>query len=293
MTAVQTFDFSPLSAPVDSAAVAALRRESVAHKVAPNTQEEALGFGLSIAAFIVDTGILLFIDLGFLPLITKVLFTAIMGTLDVLFLFGIFYAGYRLSVRWAEFYRAKQFAAVNAMTYAVSESKPTWNSLVFNREAARSGASSVFTTTSEPVFEAGNYFYENLAAGKLVRTDWGYAVVDLGRTFPRMMLRSTSRLSAKRFGHAAFAGYPVLPLGGRADRAFTLYCPSESEDEARSLFTPEFIAALQKVGRSVDVEVSGQFLFIYSSKRFAFPRPRVVAAVFAALSLANSLTRTA
>jgi hypothetical protein len=105
-----------------------------------------------------------------------------------------------------------------------------------------------------------------------------------------MMLRSTSRRSTKRFGRPGFAGYPVLPLGGRIDRSFQLYCPPSAADEARRLFAPELIAALRKVARSVDVEVSGKFLFVYSTKYFAFPRPKVITAVFAALSLANSLS---
>ena len=40
-----------------------------------------------------------------------------------------------------------------------------------------------------------------------------------------------------------------------------------AEDDARSLFTPKLIAALRRVGRSVDVEVSGSLMFIYSTRR--------------------------
>ncbi len=65
-----------------------------------------------------------------------------------------------------------------------------------------------------------------------------------------------------------------------------------AEDDAWSLFTPELIAALRRVGRSVDVEVSGSFLFIYSSRRFPFPRPGAVTAVFSLISLVGSLART-
>jgi hypothetical protein len=272
-----------------------LRRESIEAKVQPAASDDRFLLGMNIAALVLASALLLVVDLvpSSLPPIPKVLYSTMMGILVTVFLVGIVYAIYRLLVRWTQFFRAKQFAAVNRMTYAVSESKPTWDSLLFDTKVAKSRASNVFTATSEPVFEAGNYHYENWAGRRLIGTDWGYVVVDLGRPVPPLVLRSTSRRSARRWGNGAYSHNPVLPLGGFADRRYRLYCPAGAEDEARRLFTPQLIAALNGLGRSIDVEVSGTFLFVYSSRRFPFPRPRSVTAAFSVISLVSSLARTA
>ncbi|MDP9028211.1 MAG: hypothetical protein M3N46_11805 [Actinomycetota bacterium] len=293
MAAVQTFDFSPLTAPVDKSAVAALRRESITENVQPAAIDDRFVFWMCLITFVFDAALVVFIDTGFLALWVKIGVTAIMGSMGLFLFYGVVYSIYRLSVRWTQFFRAKEFATANKMTYAVTESKPTWDSLLFSSKAARSGASNVFTATSEPVFEAGNYYYENWSQKKLIRTDWGYAVVDLGRPVPPLMLRSTGRRSAKRWALGAYSRNPILPLGAYADRDFRLYCTAGAEDEARRLFTPELIAALRKVGRSVDVEVSGNFMFVYSTRRFPFPRPGSVRAVFSAISLVGSLSHAA
>ncbi len=287
-----TFDYSPLTGPVDGAAVAALRRASIAQKQQPSAVDDLFAFWASVVTFVVTAGQVVFIDTSSLALWVKLAFTAIMGSIAVFLLFlGIPYSIYRLLVRWTQFYRAKQFAAANKLSYAVSESKPTWDSLLFNSKAYKSSASNVFTATSEPIFEAGNYYYENWVAEKLVRTNWGYAVVDLGRAVPLMVLRSTGRRSAKRWAMGAYSRNPILPLGPYADRQFRLYCTAGAEDEARRMFTPDVIAALAKVSKSVDVEVSGNFMFVYSTRPFPFPRPRSVRAVFSLIALVSSLAR--
>jgi len=241
----------------------------------------------------VASGLLAVVDLlpSTLPLIPKVLYSLLMGVPDVVFLIGIVYGIHRLRVRWTQFYRAKQFARVNGMTYAVSESKPTWDSLLFALKVVKSNASNVFTATTEPIFEAGNYHFENWVDKKLVGVDWGYVVVDLGRPVASMVLRSTSRRSDRRWGQGAYTRNPVLALGAFADRQFRLYCPSGAETDARKLFTPELIAALRELGRSVDVEISDHFMFVYSTRRFPFPRPKSVTSVFSLITLVSSLAR--
>lgn len=293
MTPAVSFDFSPLTAPADRSAVATLRRQSIADKVPPAANDDLFLFWVSVVGFVVASALLAFIDIGSISLVAKIAYTAGMGSVDLVFVVGIVFGLYRLSVRWTQFFRAKQFAELNGMTYAASETKPTWDSTLFNRSAVKSHASNVFTATSEPVFEAGNYVYENWADKKLIVTEWGYAVSDLGRVTAPFVLRSNSRRSARRWGGGAYTSNPILPLGSFADRQFRLYCPAGAEDDARRLFTPELIGGLQKMGRTIDVEVKGQFLFIYSSRRFAFPRPAVVRAVFAVIGLVTSTTHAA
>lgn len=287
MTALQTFDYSPLTGPVDPAAVAALRRESKASKVQPAAIDDFFLLWVFVIGFLVAAGMVAIVDLGSaaIALWARIGVTAIMGSVAAVQLIGISYAIYRLVVRWTQFFRAKQFAAANRMTYAVTESKPTWDSLLFNAKVFTSKASNVFTATSEPVFEAGNYHYENWVDKKLVGTDWGYVVVDLRRPVSRLVLRSTSRRSSRRWGDGAYLRNPVLSLGAAADRRYRLYCQDGAEEEARRLFTPELIAALNRLGRSVDVEISGNFMFVYSARRFPFPRPRSVTAVFSLIAL--------
>ena len=103
---------------------------------------------------------------------------------------------------------------------------------------------------------------------------------------------STGRRSAKRWALGAYSRNPILCLGSYADRRFRLYCTAGAEDEARRIFTPELIAALNRVERSVDVEVSGHFMFVSSTRQFRFPRPGAVTAVFSLISLVGSLART-
>jgi hypothetical protein len=284
---VHTFDFSPLTAPVDKSAVSALRREAQADKVKPSAADEVITLWVGVVGFVVAAGLLVLVDFGSVPvsLVAKILWTALMGSLGTVLFAGVVYSVYRLLVRWTQFYRAKQFAAANGMTYAVSESKPTWDSRLFQVDGLNARASNVFTATSEPVFEVGNYHYENWSNKKLVGIDWGYLVVDLGRPYAPIVLRSMTRQSLRRWSPDAYARNPVLPVATSVDRKFQLYCPVGAEDDARRLFTPQLITALARIGRTVNAEVAGQFLFVYSGRRFPFPRPRAVKAVFAVISL--------
>jgi hypothetical protein len=296
---VQTFDFSPLTSPVDRSAVQALRRESIAAKVQPTEISDVFALGVSVFGFILGSGMIAIVD--FLPGETSIPFvvlagyTVLMGLFLAVVVLGIVYGIYRLLVRWAQFYRAKQFAAVNGMTYAVAEAKPTWDGLVFNAEVVVPRGASVFTATTSPVFEAGNYHYSSRRPdGRLTNaTHWGYIVVDLGRPVPPMVLRSKSRRSARRWALGAYSRNPILPLGRYADRWFRLYCPAGAEDVARDIFTPELVSRLRALGRSIDVEVRGSFLFVYSCKPFRFPRPRAVRAAFAIISMQTLSLRAA
>ena len=300
MKAVQTFDFSPLTAPLDRSAVQALRRESVAAKIVPTEISDVFNLGVAVFGLILTW--FLIAGINFVPgvpadflRIQRDVADIFLGGVTVLFVAAIVYAMYRLLVRWGQFYRTKQFAAVNALTYAVSEAKPTWDCLLFGAKDEEARAASVFTATGSPVFEAGNYHYSTRKPdGKLTdATQWGYIVVDLGRPVPSMVLRSKSRRSARRWALGAYSRNPVLPLGGFADPWFTLYCPAGAEGDARKIFTPELISRLRALGRAVDVEISGSFLFVYSCKSFRFPRPRAVRAVFAIISMMSQSLRTA
>jgi hypothetical protein len=297
---VQTFDFSPLTAPLDRPAVESLRRESVAAKIVPT--EFSDGFNLGVSFFGLVLTWIIIAAINFIPGATPGFLEdpveaadVVLGAFSLLFIFGIVYGIYRLRVRWGQYYRTREFAAANAMTYAVSEAKPTWDCLLFNAKVEAPRAASVFTATTAPVFEAGNYHYSSRRSdGKLTdATHWGYIVADLGRPAPAIVLRSRSRRSAKRWAAGAYSRNPALSLWPDADRRFILYCPAGAEDDAREIFTPELIGALNALGRSVDVEVSGSFLFVYSCKPFRFPRPGAVRDVFAVISLAGLILRVA
>jgi hypothetical protein len=290
---VLTFDFSPLSGTVDRQAVATLRRESIAAGVKPFNGTDQFAFWLSVIGWLGTAALLAFIDFGSVSLFAKVSFTVVVGAINLFYLFTMPLWSYRLAVRWTEFFRVKRFAAVNQLTYADSESKPTWNSLLFNKKADKYHTYRVFTSTREPVFEAGTYVYEVWVDKKLVAVGWGYIVVDLGRPVASMVLRSRSRASNRRWAAGAYSRNPVVSLGPDIDRRFRLYCPTGAEDDARRIFTPGLVAALRKLGRSVDVEVSDRFLFVYSKRRFAFPRPRDVKDVFAIISLVSAQAGTA
>jgi hypothetical protein len=278
--------------------VDALRRESVAAKILPTEFSDVFILWMSVIGLLVVSSLIALVDFsGNLPasaIVQQALYTVIMGLCDVVFVLGIFYSIYRLLVRWGQFYRTKRFAAVNGMTYAVAEAQPTWDCLLFNAKDLEPRGTSVFTATSSPVFEAGNYHYSvRRSDGKLSNaTHWGYIVVDLGRPVPAMVLRSRSRRSARRWALGAYSRNPVLPLGSFADRWFRLYCPAGAEDVARDIFTPGLVTKLRGLGRAVDVEVSGSFLFVYSCKPFRFPRPRVVRAAFAIISSETLSLRT-
>jgi hypothetical protein len=291
VTVVRTFDFTPLTAPNDRVAVDRLRRESNAAKIVPTEFSDVFILWMCVVGSIVGGGLLAVGDLG-LPssaIVIKILYSLTVGPCMLMMVLGVFYSIYRLQVRWGQYYRVLRFAEVNAMTYSVTEAKPTWDGFIFKGDAEEARAASVFTATGVPVFEVGNYHYSHRKPdGKLSdATAWGYIVVELGSEVPPMMLRSRSRLSTKRWALGAYARNPVLSLGPDADRHYVLYCPAGQEDIARRLFTPELISAFSALGRSVDVEVSGSHLFVYSCKPFRFPRPRAVRAAFAIISLAS------
>jgi hypothetical protein len=287
---VRVFDFSAVEQRSDRAAVAELRRRSVADGLAPSESDDGKLLRHGIAWLVVVTVFLAIIAGAHLPFtgvsaIQLVFLYGFFGLIGVVALTSTVYGAYRLTVRWGQFFRAHEFAEANGLIYNVSEAAPRWNSLLFKIDMPDSGSTSVFTATGLPVFEAGNYHCVVGSEGRFRVQRWGYIVADLGADRPRAILRSNNRESRKRWGtQGAYRDYPIVSLGAAADRRFSLYCPSESADAVLEVFNATLVSQLSRLGRNIDAEIQGSFLFVYSCAPFRIPRPRVVQRVFGIVS---------
>ncbi len=295
---MKPFSYTPLTAPLNKKAVKKLQTESNAAKIQPNDRSDTFFFGMSIASFVLTSGILAFVNFYPTPYnpgfqIEIYIFDLIFGYCDTIFLLGIILSTYRLATRWGEYYRALQFAATNQMTYTTAEPKPTWDCILFNiqTETWDQGprASSVFTSQTQPTFETGNYQYPITIGTKKTGRNWGYIVANLATPKPAMVLRSKSKQSAKRWAMGAYSKHPILSLGATADKTFTLYCPAGAEDAARQIFTPQVIKELKTLGKSIDVEIKDNHMFVYSSKPFKFPRAKAIKNVFTIIATTQTL----
>lgn len=74
---MQTFDFSPLTTPVDKSSVAELRRESISEKVQPAAIDDVFVFWMCLVTFVFDTAVVVFIDTGSLAPWVKVVGTSV------------------------------------------------------------------------------------------------------------------------------------------------------------------------------------------------------------------------
>ncbi|MGL4338932.1 MAG: hypothetical protein ACRCSP_00700 [Rhodoglobus sp.] len=200
--------------------------------------------------------------------------------------------------RWHRWYRLENFASANGMLFS-----PGFTS---SRSLSRS------STVGEPDFLQDNFRSAQgrfFVYGNCRRTVegygprdlrestqcWGALALELDRSLPQMILRSTATkgrmaemfhgftkdrtlqlIAAKSYLAELFEGLDknqILSLEGDFDKYFTLYCPRSYERDALYIFTPDLMALLIDNAAPLTIEIKDNWMFVYSQQEFDLLQP--------------------
>ncbi|QIM16467.1 hypothetical protein G7067_08620 [Leucobacter insecticola] len=128
----------------------------------------------------------------------------------------------------------------------------------------------------EPRFaEVGNYSFAPSDRNNQ-RFEIGFVSLKLPRSLPHMYLASEKRSRKPRAFHLPFTSDQKLSLEGDFDNFFTLYCPREYERDALYVFTPDLMALMIDRADGYDIEILGEWLFIYAREPFDMTNEEVL-----------------
>lgn len=157
-----------------------------------------------------------------------------------------------------------RFAVANNITLESGVSPAGHSGLIFQHGSSQV-IKDVFTFPDGT--EIGNYSYiTGSGRSKRVHT-WGYACMRLNRDMPHMVLDATQNNLFQRFSNLpdTFGNEQKLSLEGDFDSYFTLYAPAQYKRDALYLFTPDVMAKFIDHGKSYDIEVIDDVLYMYSA----------------------------
>lgn len=117
--------------------------------------------------------------------------------------------------------------------------------------------------------EVGHLLGRVHAGYSLLQRIDAYVLIRLPRRMPHMAIDfgHLSRVAGVRIMPVAWHGSQQLDVGG--GRRFRLFVADGGEQIARAFFTPEVVEVLRAVGRSYDVEVKGDSLYLFSKRSMA------------------------
>ncbi|MEV4412802.1 hypothetical protein [Catellatospora sp. NPDC049609] len=168
-----------------------------------------------------------------------------------------------------ELFRLHRFATANGFDFTPEVKEPDLPGLPFRRGTLRRSSARLRRFGPRPL-EVANYtaWIPKGRAGESLTLS--YFALTLDRPMPQVVLHA--RANDGRLLGSSVPARPAndtgMPLGGPFGEAFGLFCPSEAEGWARSLFTPEMVARFVGPAKTVfDVEVVADRLFVYSHLR--------------------------
>lgn len=269
-------DESPLTAPVDRAAVLAFRSAARARgqgspfDMIGAVRAVAIGvFALVAAGFVLGTIVpgVLPGPLGALAFPVGALLIVAAVALRLRALLGASFA------QWTLWWRLDAFAQRNHLSYSSMEPNPLRAGAIFGLGRDRA-AHHVFRTLNSPAVEIANYSYVTSSDDNETTHVWGYLAIQLDRSLPHLVLDARSN-DTSFFGirssslPASFAAGQRLSLEGDFDKHFALYCPSGYERDALYVLTPDLMALLIDETGDFDVEIVDDTMFVYSATAFA------------------------
>ena len=276
------FDASPLTEPVDRAAVRAYVRSRGGFWTGKNV------FGIVIAVVVLIMFAFIMVPMFFavvssltrtggtaFPLIMMVLF---IGFAVVIVAAGIF----TLGGAGTRSYRLDQFARRNGMVHVPRVDDPALPGMIFSLGSDRYAGDVV--RGDQPRFvEFANYRYTTGSGKSRTTHKWGYVAIKLDVPLPNIVLDATSNNGL--FGAsnlpAGFERDQRLGLEGDFDKHFTLYCPRGYERDALYLFTPDIMARFIDHAAALDVEIVDDWLFLYAKRDLSTLDPATWAWMFA------------
>lgn len=276
------FDASPLTEPVDRAAVRAYVRSRGGFWTGKNV------FGIIIAVVVLIMFAFIMVPMFFavvssltrtggtaFPLLMMVLF---IGFAVVIVAAGIF----TLGGAGTRSYRLDQFARRNGMVHVPRVDDPALPGMIFSLGSDRYAGDVV--RGDQPRFvEFANYRYTTGSGKSRTTHKWGYVAIKLDVPLPNIVLDATSNNGL--FGAsnlpAGFERDQRLGLEGDFDKHFTLYCPRGYERDALYLFTPDIMARFIDHAAALDVEIVDDWLFLYAKRDLSTLDPATWAWMFA------------
>ncbi|WP_460797877.1 hypothetical protein [Microbacterium sp. GXF0217] len=277
------FDASPLTEPVDPAAVSAFVAEMRARRSGAGMTAGAI-IGIIIGVLCVAIALPIVI-ISFVAMATQGFPAAAILPFAI---FGILFAAIGALAlvthrrgRVAR-YRLSRFAAANNMTYEDRVDNPGLPGMIFQNGNAR--RSTRLVRGHSPRFvEFGNYQY-TIKHGKSSTTyHWGYVAVKLDVPLPNIVLDAVGNNGFGSNLPASFDKDQHLSLEGDFDQYFTLYCPAGYEQDALYLFTPDIMARFIDSAAQLDVEIVDDWLFLYTQRQASTLDPATWAWLFGAV----------
>ena len=277
-----TFDPSPLTAPVDRAAVRAFARAHRGSGVAAGT----------IVSIVLGVIVLGTVGIVVVPLFFGLLFSIGSGGASLVLLLPVLGIG-AIVVLGAVFairaflhageraYRIAMFARANGMAYAGRIDGPQLPGMIFQSGSDRHASDAV--RGEQPRFvEFANYQYTTGSGKSRTTHRWGYVAIKLDTPLPHIVLDALGNNGL--FGAsnlpASFDPDQRLSLEGDFDRYFQLSCPSGYERDALYLFTPDIMARFIDNAAALDVEIVDDWLFLYAKRDFSTLDPATWAWLF-------------
>jgi len=265
-------DLSPLTAPVDRAALRAFIAWAKAQS--PNS----VTTGLATMFWVTCITILL------IQVITATIFLVEDGRVPLAILLAgpVIIAVYALiqllrwlprRPRWRQRYLVARFAQANGLAFADSIRFPSHPGMIFSLGIERTATSVVQLPDRRT--EVGNFRYIDNTDSRSRMRRWGYAMITLDVPLPHIVL------DARRNDRPFRSNLPEPPtndqrlsLEGDVDRHFSLYCPKGYEADALYLFTPDVLAHLIDQSDDFDVEIVDDRLYLYSPHDMSTADPR-------------------
>lgn len=175
--------------------------------------------------------------------------------------------------------RVSRFAAANGMTYLDRVDQPPMPGTLFTLGHSR--VARMVVRRRQPRFvEFGNHSYTTGKAGELHEHRSGYVAIRLDSRLPHMVLDAVANDTFGSSLSQSFAKDQRLSLEGDFDRHFRLYCLAGYEADALYLFTPDIMARFIDHAAHFDVEIVGEWMFLYSRDDLATTDPATWARLF-------------
>jgi hypothetical protein len=280
------FDPTPLTAPVDHAAVRAFTRS---RRGSGATAGTVVGMVAAVIALVFVLAVFVPVFVGLLSSIggsgaSLLLFLPALGILAIVALVVVL--GVRAFLGAGErAYRLTGFAAANGMTYLPRIDDPQLPGMIFHSGSARHSLDAV--RGAHPRFvEFANYRYTTGSGKNRTTHKWGYVAIKLDVPLPHIVLDALGNNGLFGVSNlpASFDADQRLGLEGDFDRYFRLSAPEGYERDALYLFTPDIMARFIDNAAALDVEIVDDWLFLYGKREFSGLDPATWAWLFSVVA---------
>ncbi len=182
---------------------------------------------------------------------------------------------------WEEHYRLSRFAWENGLRYTTESAKPRYRGVMF------ANAPSIVYNHLVPMtgrfFNIGNVRYGQRGSADTAMSEAahrGFVAVHIGGALPQIILDARANDGLMGGVGLHLTGQPTVTLEGDFSEHFTLYCPPGYERDALYVLTPDLMVDLLDETLPFDVELIGEWMFVYAMKPFDLTDPAVLARLF-------------